>query len=191
MISVKHEMMNFLKLVLAASIFLSAMSCNHAGKENTPEAHYSIALHLDSLKNKWSEKIQVVKQVQISGREEQQIIDKTEFVKDLEFFKKLDIARNSYLGRYHADTLMESGTTTITYSANSSSMEIKNQEFVLDEFGKLIRFFSDRQYNSVVSDYELKVEIRKDSVFVIDQIQDIPGKARQNLIIKYTILSGR
>lgn len=183
--------MDFLKAFLAAGVFLAILSCNNRGSEGASAAHYSIASHLDSLKDQWAESIRVSKRVRISDREEEHTIGKNEFLKDLDFFKKLDIARSSYLGRYQADTLREAGERKVVYSAKSNSLEIRKQEFVFSDAGKLTRFFSDRQYNSVVSEYDLKVEILNDSVFVIEQIQDIPGKARQNLTIKYTLLSGR
>lgn len=181
--------MNLLKSIFFLSITILCISCGSGGDANAPAAHYSIADHLDTLSKRWDAGLQVKKFVKIGEQEEEQMIGKDEFVKDLDFFKKLDINRNSYLGRYDVDTLMTDGTRTINYTSNNNSMEINHQKFELGERG-LQYFFSNREYNSVVSDYILKVEIQGDTIFMIDQTQDIPGKATQTLIIRYTLVGG-
>lgn len=180
--------MNLIKSIFFFSITIFCFSCGQGGGANAPSAHFSISSHLDTLPERWGANLQVKKYVKIGVQEEEQIIGKDEFIEDLGFFKKLDIDRNSYLGRYDVDTVSNNEKMTVNYTSNNNSMEINDQKFELDKSG-LQYFFSNREYNSVVSDYILKVEIQGDTLFLIDQTQDIPGKATQTLIIRYTIAS--
>ena len=141
--------MNLIKSIFFFSVTILCFSCGQGGDANAPSAHFSISSHLDTLPEKWNTGLQVKKYVKIGAQEEEQIIGKDEFIADLDFFKKLDIDRNSYLGRYNVDTVSSNGKMSVNYTANNNSMEINNQKFELDESG-LQYFFSNREYNSVV-----------------------------------------
>jgi hypothetical protein len=169
------------------SLILWMVSCGRADK-TAPSAHFSIATHLDTVGQAWSDQTKVVKKIVLDEQEERAELDLETFLEELSFFKKLDISRSSYLGRYKSDTLYNALGTRYWYRSKSDNLEVRKQEFTLDDQGKLRLFKSDRHFHSVVSSFEQKIEIRGDSVFLIEQQQDIPGKSRQVLWISYELL---
>ncbi len=163
------------------------VSCGRADK-SAPSAHLSIATHLDTVGQVWSSQTKVLKKIVLDDHEEKAELGLETFLDELSFFKKLDISRSSYLGRYKSDTLYNALGTRYWYRSKSDNLEVRKQEFTLDDQGSLRLFKSDRHFHSVVSSFEQKIEIRGDTVFLIEQQQDIPGKSRQVLLISYELI---
>lgn len=175
---------HFLYYILIVVSITIGVGCTNISS-GSGESQISVNTYLDNMLSKLTENSSIRKVVIIQGNKETAEIDRKELEEDLEFYRKIDISGRSYKGKYDVDTIRNENTITIVYEAAAKGMEVKNQEFVYNSDGILLRISAVREFNSVVSDFVQKIDIYPDSLLRINQNQNVTGRGNQTLVIEH------